>query len=212
MVWFQINIGRDQKAEPRWLLPLLCRAGGVTKAEVGAIRVEQHETRFEILAEIADQFETHARANKKKEGHVARVRATPAAADVIDVADAGETSTVDAAKAPERFVSERRPDRVPPFGKAGADERRTTDRDSNREARSDGDRNDKPVRHGKKPKSAAGGWAPRGRAGKPSSGNGHGLGAGRSGARTKPTGERPSKHPKKKFAKHRQSVLAAGNG
>src|SRR3546814_4287367 len=37
-VWFRMDIGRRQNADPRWLLPLLCRRGHITKNEVGAIR------------------------------------------------------------------------------------------------------------------------------------------------------------------------------
>ena len=73
MSWFRINIGRERNADPRWLLPLICRAGGVTKSEVGAIRIEDHETRFQILAEAADQFDYLARTAKKKEGHIVRL-------------------------------------------------------------------------------------------------------------------------------------------
>src|SRR3546814_123638 len=38
-VWFRMNIGRNNNADPRWLLPLLCRRGHITKHEVGAIRI-----------------------------------------------------------------------------------------------------------------------------------------------------------------------------
>ena len=73
MVWFRINIGRERDADPRWLLPLICRAGGVTKAEIGAIRVEDRDTRFEIAADAADAFAIAARSAKKKEGHITRL-------------------------------------------------------------------------------------------------------------------------------------------
>jgi len=46
--WFRIDIGRDGKAEARWLLPMLCKAGGITKREVGAIRIQPDETFVEI--------------------------------------------------------------------------------------------------------------------------------------------------------------------
>src|SRR3546814_6662447 len=32
-VWFRMDIGRRQNADPRWLLPLLCRRGHITKNE-----------------------------------------------------------------------------------------------------------------------------------------------------------------------------------
>ncbi|MDX2201192.1 MAG: DEAD/DEAH box helicase [Hyphomicrobiaceae bacterium] len=72
MVWFRINIGRERNADPRWLLPLLCRAGGVTKSEVGAIRVFDRDTRFQIAAEFADTFEKAARTMRPNEGRIAR--------------------------------------------------------------------------------------------------------------------------------------------
>jgi len=76
MVWFQVDIGRERNADPRWLLPLLCRAGDVTKAEVGAIRIFDRDTRFQIAAEFADKFEQAARSMKPNEGRIARVGAT----------------------------------------------------------------------------------------------------------------------------------------
>src|SRR5690606_26686960 len=34
-VWFSLSVGRRQNAEPRWLIPMLCRTGGITKREIG---------------------------------------------------------------------------------------------------------------------------------------------------------------------------------
>ena len=50
--WVSLSVGRDDRAEARWLLPLLCRAGNLDKAAIGAIRVQQSET-FVELAEPA---------------------------------------------------------------------------------------------------------------------------------------------------------------
>jgi ATP-dependent RNA helicase DeaD len=55
-VWFRLNIGRRQNADPRWILPLLCRRGHVTKQEIGAIRIGPSETMFNIPRAIADRF------------------------------------------------------------------------------------------------------------------------------------------------------------
>ena len=55
-VWFHMNVGRRQNADPRWLLPLLCRRGHITKAEVGAIRIAADETAFEVPRAIASRF------------------------------------------------------------------------------------------------------------------------------------------------------------
>jgi len=54
--WFSISVGRKQRAEPRWLLPLICKAGDVTKSDVGSIKILDTETRFEITAGKADDF------------------------------------------------------------------------------------------------------------------------------------------------------------
>jgi ATP-dependent RNA helicase DeaD len=47
-VWFRMDIGRRQNADPRWILPLLCRRGHVTRNEIGAIRIAANETYFQI--------------------------------------------------------------------------------------------------------------------------------------------------------------------
>ena len=72
-VWFQINIGRERKADPRWLLPLLCRAGGVTKTEIGAIKIFDRDTRFQVAADFADNFAAAARSMRPNEGRISRV-------------------------------------------------------------------------------------------------------------------------------------------
>ncbi len=54
--WFTLSLGRSQRAEPRWILPLICKAGGITRGDVGSIRVYDEETRFQISAEKAAAF------------------------------------------------------------------------------------------------------------------------------------------------------------
>ncbi|WP_299817498.1 DEAD/DEAH box helicase [uncultured Jannaschia sp.] len=46
--WVALSVGRDERAEPRWLLPLLCRAGGLDRDAIGAIRVQDTETFVEL--------------------------------------------------------------------------------------------------------------------------------------------------------------------
>ena len=60
-VWFTIGIGRERQADPKWLLPLLCRRGDVTRAEIGKILIFPRETRFEIAAHAAAAFEAKGR-------------------------------------------------------------------------------------------------------------------------------------------------------
>ncbi len=53
-VWFSLSIGRKQNAEPRWLIPMLCRSEAITKSEIGAIKMQPEETFVEIAASHAD--------------------------------------------------------------------------------------------------------------------------------------------------------------
>ena len=55
-VWFRMDVGRRLNADPRWLLPLICRRGHVTKNEIGAIRIGPEETMFEIPRGLANRF------------------------------------------------------------------------------------------------------------------------------------------------------------
>ncbi|MEQ1696924.1 MAG: DEAD/DEAH box helicase [Hyphomicrobiaceae bacterium] len=55
-VWFRINVGRNRNAEPRWMIPLICKAGGITKAEIGSIRIFDNDSRFQIAKDKAEAF------------------------------------------------------------------------------------------------------------------------------------------------------------
>ncbi len=57
VVWFRMDIGRRQNADARWVLPLICRRGHITKAEVGAIRIGPNETSFQVPRTIAAKFQ-----------------------------------------------------------------------------------------------------------------------------------------------------------
>ncbi|MFT3809063.1 MAG: DEAD/DEAH box helicase [Micropepsaceae bacterium] len=56
MDWFRINAGRNLNADPRWLIPLICRLGHITKREIGSIKVFDKDTKFEILTAAASSF------------------------------------------------------------------------------------------------------------------------------------------------------------
>ncbi|GMB80678.1 DEAD/DEAH box helicase [Shinella zoogloeoides] len=55
-VWISISVGRKQRAEPRWLIPMLCRNGNITKNEIGAIKMQPEETYVELSADASDGF------------------------------------------------------------------------------------------------------------------------------------------------------------
>ncbi|MBJ3761764.1 DEAD/DEAH box helicase [Maribius pontilimi] len=54
--WIALSVGRNDRAEPRWILPLLCRAGNLDKSQIGAIRVQPSETHVELLASALPGF------------------------------------------------------------------------------------------------------------------------------------------------------------
>lgn len=66
-VWFSLNIGRDKNADPKWLIPLICRHGHITKREIGSIKIFDRETRFEIAQEYAGKFAAAARQTGDKD-------------------------------------------------------------------------------------------------------------------------------------------------
>ena len=80
--WFSINIGRRKNAEARWLLPLICRRGHLTKADIGAIRVFDRETRFEVVRTALARFEA-AILNAEDDGVVIE-RADPESSPAPD--------------------------------------------------------------------------------------------------------------------------------
>jgi ATP-dependent RNA helicase DeaD len=78
-VWFKLSAGRKQRAEPRWILPLICKAGGVTKRDIGAIKIFETESRFEVSAESAQSFiQALARAGRRQDSiTISRVAGRP---------------------------------------------------------------------------------------------------------------------------------------
>ncbi|MGB7433523.1 MAG: DEAD/DEAH box helicase, partial [Ahrensia sp.] len=55
-VWVSLSVGRNQNAEPRWLLPILCAAGGLTKKDIGFIKLMRDETFVQISTRKSDAF------------------------------------------------------------------------------------------------------------------------------------------------------------
>lgn len=65
--WFRLNVGRRQNADPRWILPLLCRRGHVSRTDIGAIRLAANETLFEIAGPLAARFLDAVRRTAEQE-------------------------------------------------------------------------------------------------------------------------------------------------
>ena len=55
-VWVSLSVGRNQKAEPRWLVPMLCGAGNMSNKDIGSIRIHNSETHIELEANCAQKL------------------------------------------------------------------------------------------------------------------------------------------------------------
>jgi ATP-dependent RNA helicase DeaD len=85
-VWFRVGLGRAQNADPRWLIPMLCQRGGITKAEIGAIRIGARETRVEIAPHAADHFAEAIQGSEGLDRRNRSVRIEPLGADEAPMA------------------------------------------------------------------------------------------------------------------------------
>ena len=119
-VWFRLSLGHKHRADPRWLLPMICRAGHVTKREVGAIKIFQNETRFEIDGAHGERYAEVIRREGSGEKNV-----------TIDVLDArgGKTPPPPSSDRGDRSAPRRgRPERpfkrnAPDYETMGAEDR-----------------------------------------------------------------------------------------
>jgi ATP-dependent RNA helicase DeaD len=69
-VWFTINIGRSKNADPKWLVPLLCRRGGISKNAIGKIQIFARETRVEISHDVSERFAAAVREPDAKDRNI----------------------------------------------------------------------------------------------------------------------------------------------
>jgi len=65
--WFSLSVGRKHTAEARWVLPALIRAGGVDKQDIGAIRILENKTFFEVASRSAEKFLSNLGPSRKLE-------------------------------------------------------------------------------------------------------------------------------------------------
>jgi ATP-dependent RNA helicase DeaD len=100
-VWFRASIGRRKNAEARWLLPMICRRGGIDKNDIGAIRIYQSITEFEISGKAAESFAAKVQGPDKDDIHIERLPdgprgEAPAGTGVDRAADVDKAQKVDA--------------------------------------------------------------------------------------------------------------------
>ncbi|SFJ67770.1 DEAD/DEAH box helicase [Jannaschia pohangensis] len=77
--WFAMVGGRKAHHDPRRLLPMLCKAGGLTRDDIGAIRIREDETFFQISEATAEAFTKSLGPAMEIEGEAVRPSDAPPA-------------------------------------------------------------------------------------------------------------------------------------
>lgn len=62
--WIKLGVGRKKKADPKWLIPMLCKAGGFTRQSIGVIQISGEATHVELKPEAAAQLMAAAGAKQ----------------------------------------------------------------------------------------------------------------------------------------------------
>ncbi len=96
--WFHLTIGRNKGADPKWLLPMLCKRGGITREDIGPIRIFAQETKVLISDQAAHDF-ARAVAGTEVQG----VRIEPVAGPVRVAKNSDKHGTGHAAKHARRI-------------------------------------------------------------------------------------------------------------
>jgi ATP-dependent RNA helicase DeaD len=78
--WFKLAKGRNDGVSPGQIVPMLCKAGGITKSDIGAIRIQDKHTFLELRQEAQDGFMSTLGSDPKVEG--APIAALDAAPDL----------------------------------------------------------------------------------------------------------------------------------
>ncbi|MEM5517046.1 DEAD/DEAH box helicase [Henriciella sp. AS95] len=94
-VWINISVGRKSGAEARWLLPMLCKSGGLDRSQIGAIRIEDSHSRVELRPDSVESFFAvigpEGRIEKSitawREGDQPPGRSAPSTARIVPKAD-----------------------------------------------------------------------------------------------------------------------------
>ena len=68
--WFELSVGKDDTAEPRWLVAMLCKAGNLSKRDIGSIKIQPKVTFIEISEETSSTLKELAANKKPIERHI----------------------------------------------------------------------------------------------------------------------------------------------
>jgi ATP-dependent RNA helicase DeaD len=91
-VWFKLSVGRKQRAEARWILPLVCKAGGITSRDIGAIKIFETESLFEVSARAAQGFSQALVRSGRREDPIMITRMNGQAGQRASRGDAAQAS------------------------------------------------------------------------------------------------------------------------
>jgi ATP-dependent RNA helicase DeaD len=152
-VWFRMDLGRKQNADPRWILPLLCRRGHITRNEIGAIRIGPAESWFQVPRTVADKFaDAVARTAGSEEGGEIVIEAAPEGPREVARENRRSTGGAPHRKGPSPHVKRRDGGDAPQSTSRGAPRSPPPSRGPRSEGpRHDGPRHDGPPRGPKKP-------------------------------------------------------------
>ncbi|MCU0731180.1 MAG: DEAD/DEAH box helicase [Hyphomonas sp.] len=115
-IWIAINVGRKKNADPKWLLPMLCKAGGLERDDIGQIRINSGNTHVELTPQGAMRLFEKTGESGRLEGSL---QAFPMEGipepEAFAPADAprGERNRDDAPRAPYRKDRPPREERAP---------------------------------------------------------------------------------------------------
>jgi ATP-dependent RNA helicase DeaD len=107
-IWIAINVGRKKNADPKWLLPMLCKAGGLERDDIGQIRINSGNTHVELTPQGAMRL-------FEKTGESGRLEGSLQAFPLDGIPEPEAFSPSDARSEPRR---DSRPDKPrPPYRK-----------------------------------------------------------------------------------------------
>ncbi|MAP95610.1 MAG: ATP-dependent RNA helicase [Ponticaulis sp.] len=58
--WICLKVGRTKNADPKWLVPMLCKSGGFQRDQIGVIQITPMETFIELTPDAANQLMSRA--------------------------------------------------------------------------------------------------------------------------------------------------------
>ena len=93
--WFEVTGGRAEAVSARWLLPVMCKGGGLRREDVGAIRVQDGKGLVEVAsAAVPKLLENIGESGELEPGIVARKAQPPRGGDRGPAPDRPKARTV----------------------------------------------------------------------------------------------------------------------